>query len=585
MRKNPAVTKLHDDPSRFGEDALEGFIDVFSESILGVRGGVVRATRSRPAKVAVVIGGGSGHYPAFCGLVGTGFADGAVVGNVFTSPSMEDAYSVARAADNGGGVLFSFGNYAGDVMNFGLAQQRLAKEGVEVRTVVVTDDVASAPADESERRRGIAGDFVVFKIAGAAAEAGFDLDAVEAIATRANQRTKTLGIAFGGCTLPGQLEPLFTVPDGQMAIGLGIHGEPGIEESPLPAAAALAKTLVDVVLGERPVGAGDRIAVVLNGLGSTKYEELFVVWKSVAALLRAAGHVIVEPEVGELVTSLDMAGCSLSVLFLDDELEALWRAPAITPAYKKGAAHVGAQPRVLRVPEAVAPTQPIAASAAARACARTSLLALSAIAEALVLSARELGDLDAIAGDGDHGRGMVKGSAAAVSAAGQVVDRGAGVAEALGVAGDAWAAAAGGTSGVLWGAALRRFGESLDGISGRTSLEEIVDAFRAGRDAIAELGKAHPGDKTMLDAIDPFIDELAREAQSGHDAAAAWTAASVVALAAAIATASLRPKVGRARPLAEKSVGAADPGATSFAIAMEAVAGVLRRAEKKESTR
>ena len=176
------MTRLFNNPADFTEDALAGFAELHADLVQAVPGGVVRATETPQGKVAVVIGGGSGHYPAFCGVVGDGFADGAVVGNIFTSPATTDVLSVARAADGGGGILFSFGNYAGDVMNFGLAQQRLHEEGLDVRTVLVTDDIASAGADEGQKRRGIAGDFVVFKIAGAAAESGYDLDGVERVA-------------------------------------------------------------------------------------------------------------------------------------------------------------------------------------------------------------------------------------------------------------------------------------------------------------------------------------------------------------------------------------------------------------------
>src|SRR4029077_15864014 len=229
------MTKLFNDPARFTEDMLVGFLDANSRYVAGVPGGVVRARKTAPGKVAVVVGGGSGHYPAFCGVVGPGFADGAVVGNVFTSPSTHEACSVCRAAAHRAGLLFSTGNYAGDVMNFTLAQQRLQRDGIDTRVVFVTDDIASASAEEIHKRRGIAGDFVVFKMAGAAAEAGHNLGGGERVARRANDRTRTLGVAFAGCTMPGATSPLFTVPDGQMGVGLGIHGEPGIAEAKLPA--------------------------------------------------------------------------------------------------------------------------------------------------------------------------------------------------------------------------------------------------------------------------------------------------------------------------------------------------------------
>ncbi len=331
------MTKLFNDPAQFTEDMLVGFLDANARYVAGVPGGVVRAHKTRPGKVAVVIGGGSGHYPAFCGTVGAGFADGAVVGNIFTSPSAEEAASVARAAHGDAGVLLTTGNYAGDVMNFGLAVTQLRSEGIEAEYFAVTDDVASAKRGEETKRRGIAGDFTVFKCASAAAEEGLDLAGVVRVAEASNAATRTLGVAFDGCTMPGADHPLFTVPEGHMGLGLGIHGEPGVADEPMPSAADLAATLVDGVLGDRPDAESKRIAVILNGLGRTKYEELFVVWGTVSRLLRERGYTVVEPEVGELVTSLDMSGCSLTVMWLDEELEKYWTAPADTPAYRKGA--------------------------------------------------------------------------------------------------------------------------------------------------------------------------------------------------------------------------------------------------------
>ena len=456
------MTRLYDDPAQFAEDLLEGFLDLHADRVVGVPGGVVRASETPAGKVAVVVGGGSGHYPAFCGVVGPGFADGAVVGNIFTSPSTQEAYAVGKAAASDAGLLFSTGNYAGDVMNFTLAQQRLAAEGIDTRVVFVTDDIASAPVDEIAKRRGIAGDFVVFKVAGAAAEVGYDLDQVERVARHANDRTRTLGVAFAGCTMPGADHPLFTVPDGQMGVGLGIHGEPGVSEAPLPRAADLAATLVEGVLAEAPADDSKRVGVILNGLGTTKYEELFVVWRSAAKLLRAAGYTIVDPEVGELVTSLDMAGCSLTLVYLDDELEGFWRAPADTPAYRKGAltsAAAGQRREAGAVAEEAAVVA--AASEASAKAAAVSVRALTAMKSAIVEAEDELGRIDAVAGDGDHGRGMVKGVTAAFAAAETALAQGHGAKGVLDAAGDAWAAKAGGTSGVLWGAALRAVGDRL----------------------------------------------------------------------------------------------------------------------------
>ncbi|HZE41912.1 MAG TPA: dihydroxyacetone kinase family protein, partial [Stackebrandtia sp.] len=332
------MTRLYNDPAAFAGDAVDGFCDAYARYVRRVPGasGVMRASGRRQGKVNVILGGGSGHYPAFYGLVGPGLADGSVIGDIFTSPSTAQAYRVAKALDGGAGVLFSYGNYAGDVMNFGLAQNRLRGEGIDCRTVLVTDDIASAAPESTSDRRGIAGGLCVFKAAGAAAERRLSLDEVERVARKANARTRTLGAAFAGCTFPGRTEPLFTVDPTKMELGLGIHGEPGVRTVDRPTAAELARSLVEAVLAERPDDADGRAAVVLNGLGATKYEELFVIWKDVVPRLRDAGVAVVMPEVGELVTSLDMAGCSLTLCWLDDELDELWRAPADTPAFRRG---------------------------------------------------------------------------------------------------------------------------------------------------------------------------------------------------------------------------------------------------------
>jgi D-erythrulose 4-kinase len=411
------MTRLFNNPATFTEDMLAGFLDANSRYVVGVPGGVVRATETPSGKVAVVVGGGSGHYPAFCGVVGSGFADGAVVGNIFTSPSAREAASVARAAHGDAGVLLLTGNYAGDVMNFGLAVQQLRSDGIDARYVAVTDDIASAGVDDSAKRRGIAGDFTVFRCTSAAAEELSDLDTVERIARKANDATRTLGVAFDGCTMPGAERPLFTVEPGTMDLGLGIHGEPGVSSHSMPTAADLATLLVSGVLAETPDVTTGRIAVILNGLGRTKYEELFVVWKTVAALLADAGYVVVQPEVGELVTSLDMAGCSLTVMWLDDELERLWCSPADTPAYRKG--RITASDSVIRLhAETQADELAVAAADAASVHGGTLVAeALAMIAARMVDVEGELGRIDAVAGDGDHGRGMVKGTTAATAGA------------------------------------------------------------------------------------------------------------------------------------------------------------------------
>ena len=570
------MTRLYDDPASFSEDMVSGFVAANPGYVREVRGGVVRARKARRGKVAVVTGGGSGHYPAFCGVVGNGFADGAVVGNIFTSPSAEDAYSVGKAADNGAGVVFSFGNYAGDNMNFGLAVERLERAGIRAHNVVVTDDVASAGAEDIAKRRGVVGDFVVFKVASAAAEEGYSFDEVVRVGEHANDRTRSLGVAFDGCTLPGSSEPLFEVPNGRMGLGLGIHGEPGVSEVDMPSAAELARTLVDGVLAEAPEVEGTpRVVAILNGLGATKYEELFVVWKTASRLLAEAGVQVVEQEVGELVTSLDMAGCSLTLTWLDPELERLYAAPADSPAYRRGSVTASeVDDQVVEEAEEVVEEATALAPEAGRRTSKAVVAALRAISDDLHEAEAELGRMDAVAGDGDHGRGMSRGSAAAVEAGAAAAERGAGPAAVLVAAGDGWAAKAGGTSGALWGAGLRSFGDLLPD-DRAVAAADLLAGAKAALAAVRRLGRAELGDKTLVDAMDPFVDALDAAVQDGQDGPQAWQRAAHEATAAAQRTAELTPRTGRARPLAERSVGTPDPGATSLAMALNQVAGVL----------
>ncbi len=570
------MTRLFNDPADFADEATDGFVAANERWVRKVHGGVARATTSPDRTVAVVIGGGSGHYPAFGGLVGPGLAAGAAMGNLFASPSAQQVAGVARAAEHGGGVLLSYGNYAGDVLNFDAAARTLEADGIPVRTVRVTDDVTSAPADDATKRRGIAGDLCVFKVAGAAAEQGRSLDEVTAVAERANDRTRSFGVAFSGCSLPGADEPLFTVPEGRMAIGMGIHGERGIDETDVPTADGLAELLVSRLLDELPDGValdganGPRVVPILNGLGSVKYEELFVVYRSVQQRLADAGVVIVEPEVGELVTSFDMAGVSLTLFWLDDELEELWAAAADTPAYRKG----GAVPQERVDPSTVeADAEGVAIGAASddsRAVGEQVAAGFAAVRALLDEHADELGRIDAVAGDGDHGIGMQRGAHAAEAAAADAVTAGAGVGSVLRIAADAWSDKAGGTSGAIWGAALEALGRVL-GDDERPSAATVQSAVHAATEAVLAFG-ATTGDKTMVDALVPFDEVLRTRIDAGASLADAWTDAVSAAREAADATASLVPKMGRARTHAEQAVGTPDPGAVSFALIVETLA-------------
>lgn len=581
------MTYVFNSERTFKDEYLEGLVLAYSRYLRRIpdASGVMSVTAPREGKVSVIIGGGSGHYPAFAGLVGPGLTDGAIIGDIFTSPSSEQAYRCIRAIDGGAGVLLSFGNYSGDVMNFGLAARRARAEGTDVRIVPVTDDVASAPAGRHADRRGIAGGFFVYRAAASAAHEGRPIEEVEQIARRVNDATFSFGVAFGGCTFPGRDEPLFTVARGQIDLGLGIHGEPGIDTVGWMPADELAGVMVRPLLQERPTGSV-RAQVLLNGLGDTKYEELFVLFRAISHRLADAGVEVVQPEIGEFVTSLDMAGCSLSLCWLDDEIERLLAAPAVSPGFrmiktKDVASDLASGTR--RPRPTVAAERPTATSSGpGTTLARFVASALAAMAEAIADAEGSLGKLDSLAGDGDHGAGMVRGmtgAAAAAAVSGPLAS------DVLKSAALAFSDAAGGASGALWGAGLLAASEAVTAARGSalTSIEDAPDVasihriLAAALAAVMDLGGARPGDKTMVDALAPFVAEFG--ATSERSLRKVWRAAAAAADRSAAATADLSSRKGRAAVHGDRTRGTPDPGAVSMAIALAAAGRACSRGD------
>jgi dihydroxyacetone kinase-like protein len=325
--------KLINDPFDAVDEALEGFVAAHAAMVALAEPRVVIRRVAAIDKVGIVVGGGSGHEPAFAGYVGAGMADAAACGNLFASPPPNVVLAAIRAAHRGLGVLMAYGNYAGDVMNFGLAAQLAAAEGIEVREIRVSDDVASAPKNEFAKRRGIAGDIIVFKCAGAAAEQRLSLTEIERVANKANAASRSMGVALSPCEVPGAGRPTFELPDDQMEIGMGVHGEPGIRRGPLQPADAVARILVDEILADVDErGSGD-VALLVNGLGATSHLDQYILYRGARRVLEANGLRVVRSYVGEFITSLEMAGASVTVTMLDDELLPLLDAPASTPRF------------------------------------------------------------------------------------------------------------------------------------------------------------------------------------------------------------------------------------------------------------
>ena len=324
------MKKLINSAQSYVDDSLAGLVAAHPALVLdGESGRVVRRRAgASKGKVGIASGGGSGHLPLFTGYVGEGLLTTCSIGNVFEGPNFQSCTEAIRLADVGAGVLLLFGNYGGDKMNFSMASEMLELEGITTRTVLGTDDIASAGIDEKSKRRGVAGIIYAYKIAGAAADAGRDLNEVARIAQKAVDHTRTIGVALGSCQVPGAAAPNFTIADDEIEMGMGIHGEPGIWRGKLKTASALAEEMLERLLAELPLTDGKRVSLLVNGLGATPLEELFIVYAEVSRRLEAQGFTIVQPLVGNYVTSMEMAGMSISLLALDAELEPLLAAPA-----------------------------------------------------------------------------------------------------------------------------------------------------------------------------------------------------------------------------------------------------------------
>ena len=329
------MKKLINDPNAVVAEAIEGLALAYPQYIRRLDGltAVVRQDAPVASKVAVLTGGGSGHEPMFAGYVGRGWADGSVAGNIFTSPPPQPIYETARAIHGGAGVLFLYGNYSGDVLNFDMAAEMLVLEGIRVSTVRISDDVASAPPQRRGERRGIAGDFFVIKVAAARAEERVSLDQVTAAAEHANDNTRSMGVALTSCVIPASGRPIFDISEHEMEIGMGLHGEPGVQRGTILPADRLAQDLVGRILADLHAKAGDEVAVLVNGLGATPLSELLIVFRAASRCLEGAGLSVARSYVGNFASSLDMAGCSLTLMRLDAELKRLLLAPAESPAF------------------------------------------------------------------------------------------------------------------------------------------------------------------------------------------------------------------------------------------------------------
>jgi ATP-dependent dihydroxyacetone kinase len=573
IRKFKIMKKFINRPENVVEEMLQG-LSVLNPGSVRLFGHEVMlrtdTEQIRSHQVAVISGGGSGHEPAHAGYVGAGMLNAAVAGEVFTSPSSDSAFAAIKAVSGEPGALLVVKNYTGDRMNFGLAAEMARAEGIPVEMVIVDDDVALKGAENATGARGLAGTVFIHKVVGAAAAEGRSLSEIAATGRAAVQALATMGVSFSAGTSPAVGKPSFELGEEEMELGLGIHGEPGVKRTRLQSADELTETLLSEILKYGKFGDERRVAVMVNNLGATTEMERAIVARHTAPFLESKGFIVERIYAGTFLSSLDMAGISISVLGISDEWLRWLDASTTAPAW----------PNVLRgrpgKPEDQIATEvrvelgaPIGRDARTETGRKTKR-AIEAACKALIDAEDELTEMDRVTGDGDLGITMKRAAEVVLAAVGSyTLDN---IDATLKALGHTLQHAMGGSSGPLYGVLLLRCGKVLEN-SERTGLDQWVAALDQGCRAISELGGAQPGDRTMLDALDPFVESL-KEAAGKWSRDVLFTAVEA-AERGAERTAKMKPRRGRSSYLGDRVLGHPDPGAKAVAIWLRAVCEAL----------
>jgi dihydroxyacetone kinase len=525
----------------------------------------------RERQVAIISGGGSGHEPAHAGYVGAGMLSAAVAGEVFTSPSTASVLAAIHAVSGAPGVLLIVKNYTGDRLNFGVAAEMARAEGIRVETVMVADDVALAHTEEHAGRRGIAGTVLVHKVAGAAAAEGKSLAEVARIAQSAASEVATMGVSLGACTVPAVGKPSFTLAESEAELGLGIHGEPGVRRIPLQPAEEIAQTLAQSVLSASPFLARSPLAVLINNLGATTTMELAIFAGAALNALQTRGVIIERVYAGTFLSSLDMAGVSLTVMRVDEDRLRWLDAPTSAPAWPNASTRRPTPPADRVFPPRKRATLAQTASATPQVATRMQQ-AIHAACHALIDAEAALTELDRTVGDGDLGINLARGARTIQSALPLYLFES--PAETLTTLGITLQDVLGGSSGPLYGVLLLRAAQSLN-TRKPGDPSSWAAACMQGCDAIRELGGAQPGDRTMLDALIPFARVLSTAIEGDSPLNDALRASLRAAEAGAQATAQMVPRRGRSSYLGNRALGHPDPGAVAVTVWLRAVVSAI----------
>ncbi|MCI9216228.1 MAG: dihydroxyacetone kinase subunit L [Dorea sp.] len=567
------MRKIINSPERVVEEMMEGYISAYGRYYKKhpkVNGVILKDHRKD--KVALVIGGGSGHEPMFSGFVGKGLADAAACGNIFASPDPNTVYETAKAVSQGKGVIFVYGCYAGDNLNFDMGEEFLNDEGIQTTHVRVWDDVASAPKDRIEDRRGIAGDVFVIKTAGAACDAGLSLEEVTRITEKARDNTRTVGVATAPAQLPGIDKPIFELPEGEIEYGMGLHGERGVLRTTWQDADVLVEKMYGQIMEDADLKAGDEVCVLINGLGSATITELAIAFRKVKQLLTRDGIKVHDTDLNSYCTSQEMGGFSITLFKLDEELKKYYDMPCYCPFYAKGELTEAiitdngeSSEKMDDEPEFDETDTEAAQIVRSKEGVLTELNAADArnmllyIADKIIAKKPYLTEIDSAIGDGDHGIGMAGGMQKAKRKllSMEAEENAYAVFEA---AGKAMLLSMGGASGVIFGSLYLAGAKGMEPKAVITA-EDIAGMQRKSLLAIQERGKAQTGDKTMVDALLPAVEAMERT--SGEGLLKMLLAAEEAAEQGVEATKKYQAKFGRAKSLMERAIGYQDAGATS----------------------
>jgi triose/dihydroxyacetone kinase / FAD-AMP lyase (cyclizing) len=567
------MKKLINRPEDVVDEMLQGLSVLYPGSIrLSGHKVMLRedAELIREHQVAIISGGGSGHEPAHAGYVGAGMLSAAVAGEIFTSPSSDSVFAAIKAVAGKPGALLVVKNYTGDRLNFGVAAEMARAEGIAVETVIVNDDVALKGKEQATGARGLAGTVLIHKLVGAAAAQGRSLAEVAASGRAAIQSLATMGLSLSAGTSPMVGKPSFELGEDEMELGLGIHGEPGVKRTQLESADELTETLLGEILKHGKFGDEKRVAVMVNNLGATTEMEIAIVARHAVPFLESKGYTVERIYAGTFLSSLDMAGISISVLGIKDEWLEWLDAPTTAPAWPNVVKRRPGKPEARIATETSAKVSRSVGGRAQTDAGRRVKRAIQTAWKALIETEGELTELDRATGDGDLGTSMRRAAMAILSRMDSYPLNN--VSATLKALGHDLHREMGGSSGPLYGVLFLRCGNVLE--NSRTSgLAQWVEAVDQGCQAISELGGAKPGDRTMLDALDPFVKSL-KEAR-GEPSREILLSAVEAAERGAEATATMKPRLGRSSYLGDRVLGHPDPGAKAVAIWLRAAAEAL----------